>query len=204
GGVAADVLQRPLPASVGVDRALTALALIRLITAASVFWLALQLCRNAGRARLLVRAVATIGCLYAAYGIVAFTSQGARIPWLKIPPTGGFLSSTFINRNSFATYAGIGLVTTCGLILRLYRHEVGGSAGLWRLRMASFIETTGQAGGPLLGGAFVMLVALLLTGSRGGILAAAVGLFVLGALTFKRGARRSRWPIEGLIFGTVT
>jgi O-antigen ligase len=69
--------------------------------------------------------------------------------------------------------------------------------------MASFIETTGQAGGPLLGGAFVMLVALLLTGSRGGILATAVGLFVLGALTFKRGARRSRWPIEGLVFGTV-
>jgi len=200
-GMAADVLQRPLPASVSVDRDLTALALIRLITAASVFWLALQLCRNAARARLLVRSVATIGCLYAAYGIVAFTSQGARIPWLKIPPTGGFLSSTFINRNSFATYAGIGLVTTCGLILRLYRHEVGGSAGLWRLRMASFIETTGQAGGPLLGGAFVMLVALLLTGSRGGILATAVGLFVLGVLTFKRGTHRSAWPIEAVIFG---
>src|SRR6266851_422072 len=188
-GMAADVLERPLPASVSVDRDLTALALIRLITAA--------------RARLLVKSIAAIGCLYAAYGIVAFTSQGARIPWLKIPPTGGFLSSTFINRNSFATYAGIGLVTICGLVLRLYRHEVGGAAGLWRLRTASFIETTGQAGGALLGGAFVMLVALLLTGSRGGVLATAVGLFVLGVLTFKRGKHRSAWPIEGMIFGTV-
>ena len=37
----------------------------------------------------------------------------------------------------------------------------------------------------LLGGAFVILVALLLSGSRGGIVATALGLFVLGALTLR-------------------
>src|SRR5262249_18146965 len=200
-GMASEVLGRPLQASVSVDRGLTALALVRLITGASVFWLALQLCRNGVRARLLMKSVAAIGCLYAAYGIFALTSQAARIPWLKIPPTGGFVSSTFINRNSFATYAGVGLVTICGLVLRLYRRELGDAGGPWRLRLASFIETIGQTGGVLLGGAFVMLVALLLTGSRGGILATAVGLFVLGVLTFKRGTHRSAWPIEAVIFG---
>jgi O-antigen ligase len=114
------------------------------------------------------------------------------------------VSSTFINRNSFATYAGIGLVAICGLILRLYRHEVGATTGgPRRLRIAAFIETTGQRGAALLGGAFVILVALLLTGSRGGVVAAGLGLFVLGILTFRQSKKRSTEQLETIIFGTL-
>ena len=39
----ADALERPVSGSISVNRDLTTLALLRLITAASVFWLALQL-----------------------------------------------------------------------------------------------------------------------------------------------------------------
>ena len=42
----ADELDRPVDGSISVDRDLTSLALLRLITAASVFWIALQLCRT--------------------------------------------------------------------------------------------------------------------------------------------------------------
>ena len=104
---------------------------------------------------------------------------------MKIRYTLGVVTSTFINPNSFAAYAGIGFVAICGLILSLYRHEFTAVGGSIRFRIATFIEVTGQKGVVLLGGAFVILVALLLTGSRGGIASTAFGLFVLGALTLR-------------------
>jgi hypothetical protein len=201
--MASDTLEKPLEGSISVNRDLTTLALARLITAASVFWVTVQLCRNPARATLLIKAVAAISCFYAAYGLVAFALKAGRVPWFETPSVGVLVSSTFINQNSFATYAGIGLITICGLILRLYRHEVGAIGGPRQLRLASFIETTGQRGATLLGGAFLILVALLLTGSRGGIVAAGLGLFVLAVLTFRQSKRRSTEQLETIIFGTL-
>ena len=118
--------------------------------------------------------------------------------WFKRPfPTSGFVTSTFINPNSFATYAGMGLVVICGLILRLYGNEFTAVGGPLRFRIAAFIEVTGQKGAVLLGGAFVILVALLLSESRAGILSTALGLFVLGALTFKK--RKQGFVEQGAI-----
>ena len=51
----ADALDRPIDGSISVDRDLTTLALLRLITAASVFWIAMQLCRDASRANFLLK-----------------------------------------------------------------------------------------------------------------------------------------------------
>ena len=70
----------------------------------------------------------------------------------------------------------MGFVAICGLILRLYRNEFTSVGGSIRFRIATFIEVTGQKGVALLGGAFVILVALLLSGSRGGIASTIVGL----------------------------
>ena len=87
----------------------------------------------------------------------------------------------------------------CGLILRLYRHEFTAVGGSIRFRIATFIEVTGQKGVVLLGGAFVILVALLLTGSRGGIASTAFGLFVLGALTLRLRKQQSVEQREAII-----
>ena len=128
-----------------------------------------------------------------------------RVLWFASPfPRTGFVTSTFINPNSFATYAGMGLVVICGLILRLYRNEFTAVGGSLRFRIATFIEVTGQKGAVLFGGAFVILVALLLSQSRGGILSTALGLFVLGALTLKtrkQGSVEQRAAI--IIFGAL-
>ena len=78
-----------------------------------------------------------------------------RILWFKNPYAHGLVTSTFINPNSFAAYAGMGFVVFCGLILRLYRHEFGTVGGSIRFRIASFIEVTGQKGVVLLAGALV-------------------------------------------------
>jgi O-antigen ligase len=183
--MAADALDKPIDGSISVNRDLTTLALLRLVTAASVFWIAIQLCRDAPRANVLLWSVAALGCTYAAYGLIAFALTPGRVLWFENPYSNGFLTSSFINPNSFVAYAGMSFVAICGLILRLYRHEFATVGGSIRFRVAIFIEVTGQKGAALLGGALVILVALLLSGSRGGIVSTALGLFVLGALTLK-------------------
>ena len=61
-----------LPGSITINRALTYMALLRLLTEGAVFWLFLQLCRSPQRAHWTIQAVAIIGMAYAIYGIVAF------------------------------------------------------------------------------------------------------------------------------------
>ena len=114
--LASDVLGHPIPGSISVDRDLTAIALLRLMTAASAFWLALQLCCDAARARLLIWAVAGIGAIYATVGLFAlgFMPDGTVFPEL---PTSQFVTSTFVNRNHYATFAGIGLIAAVAAIL---------------------------------------------------------------------------------------
>jgi O-antigen ligase len=197
--MAADALQRPIEGSISVNRELTSLALLRLITAASAFWIAIQLCRDAARADVFLWSVAAITCAYAAYGIFAFGLTPGRILWFESPFTRGFVISTFTNPNPFAAYAGMGLVVICGLILKLYRHEFTDVGGSIQFRIATFIEVTGRKGLALLGGAFVILAALLLSGSRGGIASTAFGLFVLGALTLRLRKQQSAEQREAII-----
>jgi O-antigen ligase len=184
--MSADALERPIDGSISVNRDLTTLALLRLITAASVLWIAIQLCRDAARANILLWSIAAITCAYAAYGLFAFAVTPGRVLWFENRHLQRvFLTSTFINPNSFVAYAGIGFIAICGLILRLYRHEFAAAGGSIRFRVATFIEVTGQKGAALIGGAAVILVALLMSGSRGGIASTVLGLSVLGALALK-------------------
>jgi O-antigen ligase len=196
-GMAAEALGKPLAESISVNRDLTGLALIRLITAASVFWLALQLCRDAVRARRLVWAVAAVTAVYGVYGFVAL--RAGQIPWLDIPAADGRMTSTFVNHNSYATYAGIGVIAAAGLLVRLCQQELI-NGGNWRLRLASAIEVlTGGEGAALLAMGFINLAALLLTGSRGGVLSVVIGLVVLGILVQRRVRSRGRRSIAGVV-----
>ena len=185
--MAAGALDKPIAGSISVDRELTNLALLRLITAASVFWLAMQFCRDASRASLLLQSIAAIICAYAVYGLVAAWLTPGHILWFKNPYAKNWVvTSTFVNPDSFAAYAGTGFVLFCGLILKLYRDEFAAVGGSIQFRIATFIEVTGQKGVALFAGAAATLIALLLTGSRGGIASTAFGLCVLITLTFRR------------------
>lgn len=196
----ADELNTSVAGSTSVNRELTISALLRLITAASAFWIALQLCRTASRANFLLKSIAVLGCIYAAYGLFAFAFTPGRILWAQTSfPRTGFVTSTFINPNSFATYAGLGLIVICGLILQLYRDEFTNAAGSVRFRIASFIQITGQKAAVLLGAGLVVLAALLLSQSRGGILSTGFGLFALAILSLKGGRQRSPEQREAII-----
>lgn len=181
--LAAEALARPVAGSISVNRDLTAQALIRLSAAAGVFWLALQLGRDNVRANRMIAGIAAIAVVYAAYGLIAYAVTPGYVLWFEDRFITGYVSSTFYNRNNFATYGGVGFVVLTGLSLRLYHRQLA-AGGPGRLRLAAFIETTGTAGAVHLCALFVVLVAVLLTVSRGAIIATLVGGAVLAALTF--------------------
>jgi len=196
--MASEMLERPLEGGVSVDRGQTLVSLLRLTTAASVFWLALQLSRRSLRAHLLLQAIAVIVAAYAAYGLVLSAFFSAAIPFFDAPPQGLFVRSTFVNRNNFATYAGLGLVASLALVLPLADRDAPAESGLRAYRLSKLVETAGLRTWLRLAAAFVTFVALLGTVSRGGIVATILGVCALFAIAYSR-ARRGRGESAGAI-----
>lgn len=190
--LAEETLNEPMAGSISVSRNLTALALIRLLTAATVFWLSLQLCRDPKRALLLIQCIGAIGVGYAAYGLAAFVFVPGTVLWLDNPEMATRVTSTFVNRNSFATYAGMTLIALSGLLFRLYREEALTVGESLRQRIAIFIEVSSSRASLLIGAGAVVFAALLGTISRGGILASFLGFLVLLILVFMRDRKSSK------------
>jgi O-antigen ligase len=197
--IAAVALETPLPGSISVNPDLTLLALVRLLTAVAVFWLALQLCRDAKRANALLASLAVTGFVYATYGILAMAIAPTSNLWLKKDAYVGFVTATFVNRNSFASFAGVTLLAAIGITLRLFRREIDRDHASWRRTLSRAIEATGKRGVFLLVMIFTIVMALLLSGSRAGITSTALGIFVLTTLVIARAERRRAGQIATIL-----
>jgi O-antigen ligase len=198
--MARDALGQNSPGSISVNRDDTIVALSRLVTCGLAFWLALQLCRSGARARRLARAIAIIGGIYATYGIISFFLFPRAILWFDKLYYLDSLTSSFINRNSYATYAGVGLMAALALTASQFLHRGGlRTAGVGR-KMVQLIASTIGPGGLWIACAAIVAVSLILTGSRGGFFAT-----LGGALTFLLLAGvRGRKNAIALGFGLLT
>ncbi|KQX42494.1 hypothetical protein ASD04_00530 [Devosia sp. Root436] len=154
----------------------TILMLIRQLTFGLLFFLVMQVSVNDQRRSLLVKGLLIIALVYAAYGLYNLTT-GDTI--LGMPKWGyqHVATGTFVNRNSFATYLGLGAVialTQIGRILvrQAERHEDDGRIqgnGSWIVLYLI---------------AYIILVATLMTtGSRMGLAATVAGSAVVVLLT---------------------
>ena len=171
------------PRTLSVDPGATAIALTRLLTDAAAFWLAAQLGRNEAVNRRLLQAIMLIAALYSAAGVFLAGAFDNAIPGFAPADGGGEVRSTFVNRNSFAAYAGLGLTTILALLVRDGRPKAAVSP------LASWLDATATRSGAAAAG-LVVLAALCGTGSRGGILSAAVGVAALFGLVAERRRRR--------------
>lgn len=186
----AEALDNPVSGSISVNRDLTTIALIRLITAGSVFWIAAQLCRDGARAHRLLVSIAAVVAIYAAYQLVSFAALSDPIHGSTKPLRSYVSALTF--RDSYAVYAGIGLIVISGLLVKLYRYDLTTVGGSLRFRISSIIEATGQKGALLFAAAFLIAVTLLLTGSYDGIVATSLGLLALLIVSFTRLGKTKR------------
>lgn len=93
-------------------------AVLRLLTYGLVFFLAFQWGRDYRLAKRTLQWLALAGLAYAIYGLATFWS-GGNLFWFEDSGLRQDLRSTFVNRNHYATYAG--LVLLCAIAL-FYQH----------------------------------------------------------------------------------
>jgi len=175
---AARALGRDLPGAVSVNPGETLEALTRLLAYAGIFWLALQHGRDPARARQGFVAVALAGLAYAGYGLVVEFTDARMVLWYPKTAYVRDLTSTFVNRNNYATYAGLGLVVTVALLIDLAGKAYSGP-GIRRERARRTLARLAERGWLLAVAAVVIAMALLLSNSRGGFLSSCAGLLAL-------------------------
>ena len=179
---ASTVLGTPIPGRISVDPHQSGAALLRLLSYAAIFWLALQFGRDRKTARLAVTGVAVAGAVYAAYGLIVFFSGNETVLWVRKTAYADSVTSTFINRNSYATYAGIGLICGTALITRLILN-LRSHPAVRRERLRIVMSELLGRGWLLILIWIVIATALFLTNSRAGVISSLVGLvFFLGSL----------------------
>jgi O-antigen ligase len=175
---AAASLATRLDGTVSIDPAATVSALARLLAYGGIFWLSLQYCRERRRALQVMVALALAGLVYGTYGLFVEFSGTRMVLWFEKTAYETNLTSTFINRNSYATYAGLTLLCAIGILARLFTGTVGDHFSRRESVRSTLDIITGQ-GWLVLVASVVIATALLLTESRGGFLSAAMGILAL-------------------------
>jgi O-antigen ligase len=187
---AIDILGEGVQGSVAADRPASFIYILRLLSYAGIFYLAVVTGRDANRARLGVRLIALSGCLYGIYGLLVYWSGNRTILWFPKWAYPQDLTGPFVNRNSFATY--LGLCTLAALTLTLESLARIDLRGDFRRKFALAIEYI-TSHTLLLLMVFILVTALLLTHSRGGLAATFAGIMILLlAITFSPGTGRLR------------
>ena len=143
-----------------------------------------------------VKLVAVIITCTAVYGLIVFAIGTESVLWLPKTAYQGSLTGTFINRNSFATFLGLGILAN--LAIAMSRIGEISSRLETRQRLRAFWYLVLRPRWPWLAAALVCLIALVLTNSRAGIAASFCGMLVLfGSLATMRPA--VRLPLGSII-----
>jgi O-antigen ligase len=152
----------------------------------SVFVVAIRLGTNFGNRIFVLNLMAFVCGLVAAFGLIVeffgFETLGL------IPKTyyEGWLTGTFVNRNSAASFIGIGLIVVLALAARQYPPR--------QYRTPSVAWYYGAV-------ALILFLALLLTGSRAGIATGLIGAFLVLLMGTVKRNRLSGRAIVKLVSG---
>jgi O-antigen ligase len=186
---------------VSLNRSASFDALMRLLAAVGMFVLAFALAQRESQARRLSTVLLAIITGYALFGI-AQELTGWRLSGSDAYRAN--VVSTFINRNHFATYANLGLVIALGLMLEpLLRSDTGRKESL-RRRIAQAIATVFEERRYPLMAAVIILLAVVGSASRGGILSLVGAVLFLLLLVFlvSRATRGTKLLVAAVVFGS--
>ncbi|NOQ12928.1 MAG: hypothetical protein GQ583_00400, partial [Methyloprofundus sp.] len=174
---------------ISLSPAETMTALMKLMSYLLVFFLSFQFSRYSDKASLTFNTLAYVGAAYAMYGLYAFWGNDNVLLGFDNSAYEGNVRSTFVNRNSYATYAGLSLLALFPLLLERVRGSlVYGINSYYGLQY--FIENfIIRAWIPLLMGV-IIFTALFLSHSRGGGLSSTLAVLVFFMTLFLAGKLR--------------
>lgn len=177
----------PERTAISVDAVLV--GLMRMLAYAAIFWISLQYSRNRRRAEDLLVWISWTGLVFALYGLINFFAGNTYLLWYERWAGDTDVTSTFVNRNHYATFAGLGMICSAGIGITAFR-------AAWRLSdrsqptLARTIECL--AGRPLVYFVIMLIIGMawLQTHSRMGTAAVALGIGVMLALMMASGMVR--------------
>lgn len=160
-------------------------AILWTASVAACFILAVQFGRDPRRARLTIGAAALTGGAIAAYGIAIYATGNHWVLWQPKHAYLEALTATFINRNTCAAYCGVSLICALGLMLAPWP----------RPRLVPLA--------PLLVAALLLSAALVLTGSRAGMIVTALGIVTLAGLRIVQRGRHATLAVAGALLAAA-
>lgn len=195
-----------LRGAIALDPSATAEHLVRLLSYVAGFWLAYFLAFDHRRAKILLAAIIATGMVYAAYGFAVEASGTNTVLWFKKRAYIDNMTSTFFNRNSYAAYAGLGLLSAAVFVFQRWRRVWRESAGRQMSREGARYFFWGDFLTKLAAGELLWLllpitlfVALIFSTSRAGFASCMGGLVTLAlALALNK---RMRWGRIAMILG---
>ena len=174
--IAAQQLPVPVQGTISLDPYETGTALMKLLSYFVIFFISLQYNRDYENTVLTFKGLSYVGLVYAIYGLVLYLGKFDTLLWFdrEFPMNG--VASTFINRNSYATYAGLTLLASFPVLFdkiqSCFQYGLSSSYG----RQYFFENVFIRGWLPVLT-IIVISTALLLTQSRGGFLSTSLAVF---------------------------
>ena len=189
----------PAGPAISIAPSATLVGILRWTSYAVFFLLMMQVAQNRTRARKLAWFVFFLVTGQAAFALLSFRFLGETL----LTPTQGYsgvISGTFVNRNSFATFTGMGAILGLALLLHDLRTSGGRSPHLASLLS---VESIRRAAAWIC--LAVVLGALFATGSRMGITASVIALFLVAVVSFAKGPKRTpRWAFFTFVLAFAT
>jgi O-antigen ligase len=190
-GIASEQLGVSLPARTAISADAALVSLMKLATYLTIFWLTLQYARDRDRANQLLCIVSWSGLVFALYGLINFVYGNPYLLWYARWTSQADVTATFVNRNHYATFAGLGLLCSAGVGTAAFH-------AAWRLSdrsQATFPRTLECLVGKPLTYFVIMLViamAWLQTHSRMGAAAVSLGIVAMLVLMLLSGLLRKK------------
>ena len=160
--------------------------LYKLLAYIGLFFLIVNNLRSPRQVKRLVYVIIAIGLFESLYGVLEYFSGRHQIFFYK--KSSLTVSGTFVNKNHFAGYLEMVIPLTFSLLfIRLEERNQGASKTLLRFFDDKYMKAV--LVGFLLA---IMISALVLTGSRGGVVSFAGGMLCLTVLAYNRHVLRKR------------
>ncbi|MCA3268886.1 MAG: O-antigen ligase family protein [Alphaproteobacteria bacterium] len=198
---ASAALEMPVSGRIAVDPQTATASFVRLLGYLYLFLMVVFMANSRERARQVLHAVVLGTALYAAYGLIVYFSGNETVLWFDKWAYKKDLTATFVNRNSCATFMGMGVLTVAGLLMQHMvknnRFEYGLRSGMRYMLLALLTPYALW----LLSSFTLLLTALLLTNSRAGFVSVGIALIVLALLIVpkKRWSVAAKMALTGVI-----